>query len=163
VNRFVGYKAPTLHDPTLEDKLISQILGSDNIFYNVEILDTSGKEEYFKFANWIYYADGMFLIFSLIDKNSFDEIKKIYNKLKKFKNFNNFPIILIGNKHDLSEKRQVEFSDAKKLADSWGTEYFETSSITNYNCKEAVQGLINRIKNKWESERENNKKKCVII
>jgi Ras family protein len=105
----------------------------------------------------------MFLIFSLTDKKSFDEIKKIYKKLTKFKNFNNFPIILIGNKHDDSEKRQVEFSDAKKLADLWETVYFETSSITNYNCKEAMQRLIDKIKNKVENENENKGKNCVII
>ena len=120
VNRFVGYNAPEEYDPTLEDKVCSKILGRDNILYDVEILDTSGKEENFKFASWLYFADGIFLVFSLTDKKSFDDIKRVHEKMKRFKSFSYFPLILVGNKHDLSDKRQVEFSDAKKLADSWG-------------------------------------------
>ena len=164
VNRFVGYNAPNEYDPTLEDKLCSKILGRDNILYDVEILDTSGKEENFKFASWLYFADGIFLVFSLTDNKSFEDIKRVYDKMKKFKSFSYFPLILVGNKHDLSEKRQVEFSDAKKLADSWGIEYIETSSITNYNCKESVQRLIDKIKQNNIFKDSNNKKSsCIFI
>ena len=165
VNRFVGYNAPSEYDPTLEDKLCSKILGRDNILYDVEILDTSGKEENFKFASWLYFADGIFLVFSLTDNKSFEDIKRVYDKMKKFKSFSYFPLILVGNKHDLSEKRQVEFSDAKKLADSWGIEYIETSSITNYNCKESVQRLIDKIKqnNIYKDSNNNKKSSCQFI
>jgi Ras-related protein Ral-A len=164
VNRFVGYNAPEEYDPTLEDKVCSKILGRDNILYDVEILDTSGKEENFKFASWLYFADGIFLVFSLTDKKSFDDIKRVHEKMKRFKSFSYFPLILVGNKHDLSDKRQVEFSDAKKLADSWGIEYIETSSITNYNCKESVQRLIDKIKenNIFKDFNSINKKSCPI-
>ena len=164
VNRFVGYNAPEEYDPTLEDKVCSKILGRDNILYDVEILDTSGKEENFKFASWLYFADGIFLVFSLTDKKSFDDIKRVHEKMKRFKSFSYFPLILVGNKHDLSDKRQVEFSDAKKLADTWGIEYIEISSITNYNCKESVQRLIDKIKenNIFKDFNSINKKSCPI-
>ena len=53
--------------------------------------------------------------------------------------------MLVGNKQDLDNERQVEFSEAKALADSWGVEYIETSAKTNFNCKEAFEKLAVKI------------------
>ena len=39
-----------------------------------------------------------------------------------------FPIILVGNKADLSKNRLVSYEEGKAMADSWGVKFFEVSS-----------------------------------
>ena len=58
----------------------------------------------------------------------------------------NVPIVLIGNKKDLSEERKIEFSDAKALAKSWGVDYIETSAKNNINCNEALELIVMKLK-----------------
>ena len=54
-------------------------------------------------------------------------------------------MLLIGNKIDLSNERKVQFDEAKELADSWKINYMETSTKTNFNCKEALESLATEI------------------
>ena len=46
---------------------------------------------------------------------------------------NNIPAILVGNKIDLAEKRQVSFEEAEQKARSWSIKYIETSAKTKLN------------------------------
>ena len=38
------------------------------------------------------------------------------------------PIVVIGNKSDLSNQRVISYEDGKKLADKWQAEFLETSA-----------------------------------
>ena len=110
----------------------------------------------------ISFADGFLLIFAINDKESFELLKGIKDKILKEKHMKKFPIILVGNKNDLENERKVDYSEAKALADSWKCEYIETSEKTNYNCKEIFNKLIeNIIKPKSNSVK--NGHKCSII
>ena len=54
-------------------------------------------------------------------------------------------MVLVGNKQDLSNERQVKYEEAKNLTDSWGMDYIETSAKTDFNCKEAFEKLATLI------------------
>ena len=68
--------------------------------------------------SWINFGDGFLLVFAINDEESFKILEQKRARIIKNKNNNNVPIILVGNKQDLSDERKVEFSDAKNLADS---------------------------------------------
>ena len=65
-----------------------------------------------------------------------------------YKIVKNCPFILVGSKQDLESEREVSYSDAKALADSWGCEYIETSAKLNYNCDEIFEKSGKLILNK---------------
>ena len=94
---------------------------------------------------WISFGEGFLLVFALNDKESFEAIKQKRDRVLKGKHNGNCPLLLVGNKQDLANERQVEYSEAKGLADSWGIEYIETSAKTNFNCKEAFEKLAKKI------------------
>lgn len=52
------------------------------------------------------------------------------------------PVILIGCKSDLTELRQVDYSDGERTAESFTAPYIETSAKENYNVEEAFELLI---------------------
>jgi len=89
---------------------------------------------------WIKAGDGFLLLFAINDKESFDTVKKKFEKLKK-NNKETSPIILVGNKCDLEDKREVDKDTAMDYAKSIKAKYYETSALTdeNGNCKVVFQ------------------------
>ena len=112
--------------------------------YGINILDTSGAEEYKgKMEEWIKFGDGFILVYAINNKNSFDLLKEIYESILKIKNQANIPMIIVGNKLDLETERQVPQIEALKLAESWGINYYvETSVLSNINCNEVLEKLV---------------------
>lgn len=43
------------------------------------------------------------------------------------------PIVLVGNKSDLTSERMVSQAQAQQRAESWGVPYIETSAKTRTN------------------------------
>ena len=94
---------------------------------------------------WINFGEGFLLVFAINDKYSFDFIQKKRECIIKGKHGESVPMILVGNKLDLENNRQVSTEEAKKLAESWGIEYIETSVKNNINCNEAFEKLVVQI------------------
>ncbi len=93
----------------------------------------------------ISQAEGFLLVFAINDKESFSYIEGLHDRIVKVKEGEKCHILLVGNKQDLENKRQVTYDEAKAKADSWGIEYMETSANTNSNCKEALEKLVREI------------------
>ena len=143
--RFINYNAPQEHDPTIEDRYKSS-LHIDDKEYEVEILDTAGEEDYQNMMDmWISFGEGFLLVFAINDAESFELLKEKQKRVLKGKHGVKCPILLVGNKQDLENERQVNYSEAKEMADKWGIEYIETSAKTNFNCKEAFEMLAQKI------------------
>ena len=143
--RFINYNAPEEHDPTIEDRYKSSV-NIDGQDYEVEILDTAGEEDYQNMMDmWISFGEGFLLVFAINDKESFELLKSKHERVLKGKHGVKCPILLVGNKQDLENERKISYDDGKKLAESWGIEYIETSTKNNFNCKEAFERLAQKI------------------
>ena len=70
-----------------------------------QIWDTAGQERY-KAITSMYYkgAKGALIVFDLSSKNTFQNVEKQYNEIKKTSDLN-INLILIVNKRDLKDKR----------------------------------------------------------
>ena len=162
IYRFIHYNSPQEDDPTIEDRYHTciNIEGKD---YEIEILDTASEEDFQNMMDmWISFGDGFMLIFAINDKETFKKIKMKRDRVLLGKKGVKYPMILVGNKQDLENERQVLYEEAKDLADSWEISYIETSAKTNFNCKEAFEILAKDII-KFRNELKNKKKKCIIV
>lgn len=105
------------------------------------MLQESNTLEYY--FNW---ADVLLVAFSLDSHSSFNYA----TRLLQFSSNSHPPVILLGTKQDLEEKREVSFDEATRLAEELSVPYIETSAATNLNVKEAFvfatkMGTINRM------------------
>jgi len=95
----------------------------------LQIWDTAGQEAFRAIIRG-YYRNicGAIIMFDLTNKKSFDNIK---SWLKDVRNdhycIHNHPIILVGNKCDLSNKREISYNEALTYAESEGIPYMECS------------------------------------
>ena len=161
--RFLNYDVSTEHDATIEDRYKSN-LNIEGTNYEVEILDTAGEEDYQNMMDmWISFGEGFLLVFAINDKESFNLIKSKRDRILRGKHGVKYPILLVGNKQDLENERQVNYSEAKELADKWEIEYIETSAKTNFNCKEAFEMLAQKIVQKKGKNSGKSRTCCNII
>jgi GTPase KRas protein len=86
----------------------------------------------------------------------------------------NIPIVIVGNKKDHYNGREVSTEEGKALATSLGCEFFETSAKTNANVENCFKCVVREIKQLRKGPSSNNgigpgggqrrqKKKCLIL
>lgn len=54
-------------------------------------------------------------------------------------------IVIVGNKVDLNDKRQVSALEAKLTADGLNTLFIETSAKTNFNVKKLFRDIVDHL------------------
>ena len=116
---------------------------SDGSAIDCHILDTGGQEKFFA-LNESYYkkSDAVLLVYDITNKNSFFTIRNYYMEKIKELCTKNIPIILLGNKTDLEEKRVVSHEEGAALALSYNILFQETSCLKNENVADAFETLI---------------------
>ena len=119
-----------------------------NDIYKINLYDTAGQDRYRGTLPSKYYknSDGIFLLFDLGDRESFNDISIWMNEINaKHGNLSgnkNGPVIfLVGNKLD-KDKREVSFDEAENKASFYGIEYFEISCKYNLNIPEIYARMI---------------------
>ena len=133
------------YDPTIEDSYRTTInVNNQDIILN--IIDTAGQEEFYALRDqYIRSGDGYIIVFSITSVTSFLEVNAIKEQLNMILDTDDntlIPIILVGNKCDLEEYRQVQSSDAQRLAEEWKVKYFETSAKNKTNINRIFEELV---------------------
>lgn len=59
------------------------------------------------------------------------------------------PLLLVGNKSDLEERRQVSVDEARGKAEEWGVQYVETSAKTRANVDKVPTVWTGRDLSRW--------------
>ena len=138
-------------------------IGFDYIFKNeklkngeeitVKIFDTAGQEKYRSLAaNFLKKADGIILVYDITYKISFENLNKWLKDINE--NAKGLPIVLIGNKTDLEENREVSKEEGNEFAKKINEEieFYEASCKTGENIKEAIRFLVEKIYKKYKGK-----------
>ena len=135
--RFINNKFPTEHDTTIEDSY-SIPAKIDDIQCQLEILDTAGQDDYQTMLDtWINSADGFILVYSIDNKESFESTKTRYDRIIRLKEGQKVSIIIVGNKCDLEDKRQVSKEEVEKYCNEMNISFLEASALNTINVKES--------------------------
>ena len=107
------------------------------------IYDTAGQER-FNAINESYYqkADAILLVYDISKRKSFDQIKNYYCPKIEENCKKNIPIILLGNKADKENEREVTLEEGAALAVEHKFKFKETSCLKNENVADAFEALI---------------------
>ncbi|KAJ1549876.1 Ras GTPase, partial [Nowakowskiella sp. JEL0078] len=91
-------------------------------------------------------GEGFLCVYSITNRYSFDEIRGFYSQILRVKDRDYYPIIIVGNKCDLENERQVSTAEGRDLARSYGCKFIETSAKRKINVDEAFYGLVREIR-----------------
>ena len=115
--------------------------------YKFKIFDTAGQERFKSISKTtIKFSDGFMVIFSVIDRNSFEKIGEWINSIKDTVQIKSKSVYLIGNKIDVPN-REVLNAEAVEYARLNNLKYFESSAKTGHGVKEVFQQLYQDIYN----------------
>ncbi|KHN76400.1 Ras-related protein Rab-8B [Toxocara canis] len=116
----------------------------------LQIWDTAGQER-FRTITTAYYrgAMGIMLVYDITNEKSFDNIKNWIRNIEEHAS-SDVDRMIIGNKCDVEERRQVSRERGEQLAIEYGTKFLETSAKGNINVEEAFFTLARDIKLKTE-------------
>ncbi|MGH0149047.1 UNVERIFIED_CONTAM: hypothetical protein FKN15_017448 [Acipenser sinensis] len=96
----------------------------------LDILDTAGQEEYSAMRDqYMRTGEGFLCVFAINNSKSFADIHLYREQIKRVKDADDVPMVLVGNKCDLPT-RTVDTKQAQELARSYGIEFVETSAKT---------------------------------
>jgi GTPase SAR1 family protein len=90
-------------------------------------------------------GQGFLLVFSITSQSSFYELAELREQIRRIKEDDNVPMVLIGNKSDLEEDRAIPRPRAFAISREWNIPYFETSARRRANVDEAFVDLCRQI------------------
>ena len=135
------------------DFLVKDIEMNNGIKLKLKIWDTAGQEMYHSMAlNCLKNVLGIIYIFDVTNKQSLNSINKWVNDVNETIDAEKFPSVLVGNKIDLEDEREVTMEEGKNLAEQYGFFYKETSAKTGKNINELFIELAEHIYNKFKEE-----------
>ncbi|KAH6768852.1 RAB GTPase-like protein A5A [Perilla frutescens var. frutescens] len=112
-----------------------------------QIWDTAGQER-FRAVTSAYYrgAVGALLVYDISRRLTFDSVGRWLNELHTHSDMN-VVTILVGNKSDLKDGREVTTAEGKSLAEAQGLFFIETSALDSSNVAAAFQTVVKEIFN----------------
>ena len=159
-NRAAKDKFISNYSPTIGFEFLSFSTNIDNKIVKLQIWDTCGQEVYRSLiTNFYRNASLAMMVYSIDSKESFLHINQWLKEVRIQSN-PDVKIILIGNKADLENEREVDYDVAQKFKEENQILYFEeTSAKTGLNSKkvfeEAAKILYDETKN-YKSNSKNN-------
>lgn len=110
----------------------------------LDIWDTAGQEK-FKSIVPMYYkgSKGIIIVYDITSKDSFEGAKKWIQDIES--NNNSACLILVGNKTDLAENREVTSDQASAYAANKNIIYLECSAKTNDNITKIFKNVADKM------------------
>jgi small GTP-binding protein len=121
-----------------------------NKVFRIQIWDTAGQEN-FRSITRAYYKNSVcaLVVYDISSRDSFNNVTTWIEDCKNQSPKTIF-MVLVGNKCDLNDKRQVTAEEGKELADKNDMMFFETSAKDGINVDEIFLNSANEISKKIE-------------
>ncbi|XP_044268043.1 GTP-binding protein Rheb homolog [Tribolium madens] len=143
--QFVEGKFLESYDPTIENTF-KKSLRINSTDYELILVDTTGQDEFSMFpSQYSLDVHGYVLVYSIENMKSFEVVSALYNKLVDITGKTYFPSVLVGNKSDMFQCREVSAEEGRKLAEKWKATFLETSAKHNIAVAQVFQTLLNDI------------------
>eukprot|EP01095_Lingulamoeba_sp_RSL-Kostka_P007348 TRINITY_DN2335_c0_g2_i1.p1 TRINITY_DN2335_c0_g2~~TRINITY_DN2335_c0_g2_i1.p1 ORF type:complete len:168 (+),score=39.02 TRINITY_DN2335_c0_g2_i1:115-618(+) len=118
------------YDPTIEDSFRKEVI-IDQETCVLNILDSAGNEDsgYSRVRNYhLKSGIGYLVVFSITSRKSFEEVTRFRDRFFQHNQFCNVPMVIVGNKCDFEEEREVETSEGINLATKYHCPFYKTST-----------------------------------
>ena len=146
--QFTDHKFRHQHELTIGVEFGGKTINVKNKNIKIQVWDTAGQEAFQSITRSYYNgAIGALLVYDVTKRDSFEHINKWLTELKT-NGSKDVCCILIGNKIDLEDQRQVKYEEGKELAEKNNLLFLETSAKTAENVQECFMITAEKILDK---------------
>ncbi|XP_014319610.1 ras-related protein Rab-17 [Myotis lucifugus] len=132
--------------PTVGCAFFTKVVELGATSLKFEIWDTAGQEKYHSVCH-LYFrgANAALLVYDITSKDSFHKAQQWLKDLEREFLPGEVVVMLVGNKTDLSEEREVTFEEGKEFAESQSLLFMETSARLNHQVTEAFSAIAREL------------------
>lgn len=143
INHFVTKKFQEDYRPTLGLSITEQeftIQGLEESRLKFMIYDLAGQKFFGRVRKHYYFgAQAAFVVFDVTRPDTFERLQYWVDDVHEF--IPEIPVVVVGNKIDLGEQREVSAKEGRAKARELRANYIETSALTGENVKDAFNLL----------------------
>jgi len=150
-HRYVKKEFPDIYKATIGADFTSKHVSfEDSKDVVLQIWDTAGQERFMSLGQGFFRgSDACILVYDITDRGSFDALTTWHRRflqgvgvtIESAKK-SGFIFVLLGNKSDLSGKRQVSTEVAKRFCEENGYVFFETSAKNGTKVQDAFDYVV---------------------
>lgn len=132
--------------PTVGCAFFTKVVELGAASLKFEIWDTAGQEKYHSVCH-LYFrgAHAALLVYDITSKDSFLKAQQWLKDLEREFLPGEVVVMLVGNKTDLSEEREVTFEEGKEFAESQSLLFMETSARLNHQVTEVFSAIAREL------------------
>ena len=155
IRRYTNNIFNSSHIETIGIEFYTQEERINERIIQIKFWDTAGHELFHSLTkNFYRKADGIIIVYDITNRESFervhDWIKSVYDNSDNYKEVQ---MIIVGNKIDLEEKREVSKNEGVKVGQFFEIDFFEASAknaegVKNFMIKIIKDILNNKVNNR---------------
>ena len=156
LSRFINNEFSLTTQATVGVEFGSKIIKKGEKLIKLQIWDTAGQERY-KSITSAYYkgAKGALIVYDITNRFTFESVDKWVQDLNSYGD-KNLTLLLVGNKSDLEDKRQIMKEDGEEKAKSFNLGFIETSACSGDNIDQAFDIMLKEVLKKYVVENDIN-------
>ncbi|XP_051506240.1 ras-related protein Rab-6A-like isoform X4 [Xyrauchen texanus] len=136
ITRFMYDSFDNTYQATIGIDFLSKTMYLEDRTVRLQLWDTAGQERFRSLIpSYIRDSTIAVVVYDITNLNSFQQTSKWIDDVRTERG-SDVIIMLVGNKTDLADKRQVSLEAAEKKARDLNVMYIETSAKAGYNVKQ---------------------------
>lgn len=152
VTRFTRGEFYEFQEPTIGAAFQTKAVRLDNCTVKMEFWDTAGQERYRSLAPMYYRgAKVAFVVYDITNKDSLNNAKSWLKEVER-RGEPDCLLVLLGNKIDVNESRQVEREEVAVFSETNNIMFSEVSAKTGININEIMIRVAKELALKMPSQ-----------
>lgn len=136
ITRFMYDSFDNTYQATIGIDFLSKTMYLEDRTVRLQLWDTAGQERFRSLIpSYIRDSSVAVVVYDITNYNSFQQTAKWIDDVRTERG-SDVIIMLVGNKTDLSDKRQVTTEDGERKAKELNVMFIETSAKAGYNVKQ---------------------------
>ncbi|XP_068445559.1 ras-related protein Rab-41 isoform X3 [Clinocottus analis] len=136
ITRFMYDSFDNTYQATIGIDFLSKTMYLEDRTIRLQLWDTAGQERFRSLIpSYIRDSAAAVVVYDIANLNSFQQTSKWIDDVRTERG-SDVIIMLVGNKTDLADKRQVSVEAAERKARELNVMYIETSAKAGYNVKQ---------------------------
>uniref|UniRef100_A0A8D3BVL2 Ras-related protein Rab-6A n=1 Tax=Scophthalmus maximus TaxID=52904 RepID=A0A8D3BVL2_SCOMX len=161
ITRFMYDSFDNTYQATIGIDFLSKTMYLEDRTIRLQLWDTAGQERFRSLIpSYIRDSAAAVVVYDITNVNSFQQTTKWIDDVRTERG-SDVIIMLVGNKTDLADKRQVSIEEGERKAKELNVMFIETSAKAGYNVKQvrvcvsrALSSCYNHRGGRAESERD---------